>query len=178
MKCIRFLPFLLHLCIARRLGKLFTAFTMLILSPGILRSAVGALHRWKRGLASLSQHQPSPSQTAPSPGPSMHEAKQEGTIETFFQSLTDAEQPPLPPRFSALKKEIIKDPQALERSWKAVLKELEGATDEIAKKENEVSGLCGSPGGNSSGASALCRQKGGTDGRQRLDGAVCAVRRH
>ncbi len=69
-------------------------------------------------------------------------AKKEGTIEEVFTNLT-TEGPPLPPRFADLKKEIVRgkaknDKEAIVQSWRAVLKELEGATEEIAKRGNEV----------------------------------------
>ncbi|KAI0669555.1 DUF1479-domain-containing protein [Trametes maxima] len=55
----------------------------------------------------------------------------------FFENLV-TEGPPLPARFSDLKKEMCVDPAALERSWRDVLEELEGATKEIRERGAEM----------------------------------------
>lgn len=66
--------------------------------------------------------------------------KDEGSIADIFTTLTEGEEAAvLPGRFSDLKKEIWKD--GLVKSWKEVLHELEGATEEIAAKGSEVSVL-------------------------------------
>ncbi|OCH89446.1 DUF1479-domain-containing protein [Obba rivulosa] len=65
--------------------------------------------------------------------------KKEGTIADVFTLLT-SEEPLLPERFAALKKEIVTDPQALVHSWHGVLKELENAEQEIqVEKSTNVS---------------------------------------
>ena len=49
---------------------------------------------------------------------------------------------PCPPRFVDLKKEIAAGREdGLVQSWRAVLKELEGATEEIARRGNDVGGF-------------------------------------
>ena len=63
--------------------------------------------------------------------------KEEGTVAEFFSNLT-TEGPPLEPRFAALKKEMCVDRDALVHSWRAVLRELAEATEEIARRGNEV----------------------------------------
>ena len=63
--------------------------------------------------------------------------KEEGTVAEFFSTLT-TEGPPLEPRFAALKKEMCVDRDALVHSWRAVLRELAEATEEIAQRGNEV----------------------------------------
>ena len=117
-----------------------------LLSPPLFRAQ-------RRALAELAPQQPSAaSASTPVPPivPGKRSAKKEGTIEDIFQNLTPStDKPPLPPRFAALKREICKDPVALEQSWRGVLKELEGATEEIAERGNEVGGLVG-------GAVRLC----------------------
>ena len=64
--------------------------------------------------------------------------KQEGTIAEFFENL-DGQSPPFPARFADLKKEMCPDPAAMEHAWRAVLKELEDGTEEIAQRGSEVS---------------------------------------
>ena len=94
-----------------------------------------------RGFAELARVQPAAESSAPqaetaNPRRTM---KKEGTIAEFFENLkTRADKPPLPPRFAALKREICKDPAALEYSWRAVLRELEIETEEIVKRGSEV----------------------------------------
>ncbi len=63
--------------------------------------------------------------------------KKEGTVAEFFENLI-SEGPPLPPRFADLKKEMCADRDALVHSWRAVLRELGDATEEIAQRGNEV----------------------------------------
>ena len=94
-----------------------------------------------RGLAELARVQPAAESSAPQAGTvNLRRAmKKEGTIAEFFENLkTRADKPPLPPRFAALKREICKNPAALEHSWRAVLKELEIETEEIVKRGSEV----------------------------------------
>ncbi|KAI0774861.1 DUF1479-domain-containing protein [Trametes elegans] len=57
----------------------------------------------------------------------------------FFANLT-SEGPPLPPRFTELKRALVADvdPDALVHSWRAVLRELEGATREIGERGAEL----------------------------------------
>ncbi len=64
--------------------------------------------------------------------------KKEGTVAEFFENLV-TEGPPLPARFADLKKEMCVDRDAVEHAWRAVLKELEDGTEEIAQRGNEVS---------------------------------------
>ena len=64
--------------------------------------------------------------------------KKEGTVAEFFENLV-TEGPPLPARFADLKKEMCADRAAIEHAWRAVLKELEDGTEEIAQRGNEVS---------------------------------------
>ena len=67
--------------------------------------------------------------------------KKEGLMDEFFSNLM-SEGPPLPARFADLKKEIAAGREdRLVQSWRAVLKELEGATAEIARRGNEVGGF-------------------------------------
>lgn len=67
-----------------------------------------------------------------------HKSKAEGTIEDIFSSFTKPA-PPLPPRFSDLKKEIAgKDPERLVESWRDVLQELEAVTEAVAAKGGGV----------------------------------------
>ena len=113
--------------------------TLPLLSPPLFRAQ-------RRALAELAPQQPSAaSASTPVPPivPGKRSAKKEGTIEDIFQNLTPSTDKPLPPRFAALKREICKDPVALEQSWRGVLKELEGATEEIAERGNEVGCLVG-----------------------------------
>ncbi|RPD57920.1 DUF1479-domain-containing protein [Lentinus tigrinus ALCF2SS1-7] len=63
--------------------------------------------------------------------------KTETTIAEVFENLT-AEGPPLPPRFADLKREMCVDKDAMLHAWRGVLKELEGATEEIALRGNEM----------------------------------------
>ena len=76
-------------------------------------------------------------QVAQKPVPARRATKKEGTVAEFFENLT-SEGPPLPARFADLKKEMCVDRDAIEHAWRAVLKELEGATDEIVQRGNEV----------------------------------------
>lgn len=67
-----------------------------------------------------------------------HKPKAEGTIEDIFTSFTKPA-PPLPPRFSDLKKEIAgEDPERLVESWRDVLQELETVTKAVAAKGGDV----------------------------------------
>ncbi len=59
----------------------------------------------------------------------------EGTIQDLFTALTH-EGPPLPQRFSDLKKELFTE--QLVESWRDVLKELETITEEVAAKGTDV----------------------------------------
>ncbi|RPD60796.1 DUF1479-domain-containing protein [Lentinus tigrinus ALCF2SS1-6] len=63
--------------------------------------------------------------------------KKEGTILDLFENLT-TEGPPLPARFADLKKEMCVDKDAIVHSWRAVLRELEEATEEIVQRGNQV----------------------------------------
>ncbi|KAI0317605.1 DUF1479-domain-containing protein [Amylostereum chailletii] len=90
-------------------------------APGLL--ARGSL---VRGLAVAAQ-----TQVAPSRKP-----KAEGSIASVFPSLSGIEIPPLPPRFSDLKKEIFSD--ALVQSWNEVLKELGVATEQVVNEGAKV----------------------------------------
>ncbi|KAM5537853.1 hypothetical protein V8D89_008495 [Ganoderma adspersum] len=63
--------------------------------------------------------------------------KKEGTVAEFFENLV-TEGPPLPARFADLKKEMCADRGAIEHAWRAVLKELEDGTEEIAQRGNEM----------------------------------------
>ena len=87
-------------------------------------------------------------QVAQKPAPARRATKKEGTVAEFFENLT-SEGPPLPARFADLKKEMCVDKDAIEYAWRAVLKELEGATEEIVQRGNEVGlrqvfrGVCG-----------------------------------
>ena len=76
-------------------------------------------------------------QVAQKPVPARRATKKEGTVAEFFENLT-SEGPPLPARFADLKKEMCVDRGAIEHAWRAVLKELEGATEEIVQRGNEV----------------------------------------
>ena len=67
----------------------------------------------------------------------LHGIKKEGTVAEIFQDPV-SEGPPLSPRFAELKREMCVDRDALVHSWRAVLKELEEATEEIAQHGNEV----------------------------------------
>lgn len=103
-------------------------------SLGDMRPLLLSTNTTARSYAQLAQAQVSAHARRP--------AKKEGTIEEVFTNLT-TEGPPLPPRFADLKKEIVRekaknDKEAIVQSWRAVLKELEGATEEIAKRGNEV----------------------------------------
>ena len=62
-------------------------------------------------------------------------SKRAGTIEDVFSSsLNDI--PPLPPRFSELKKSLFKN--SLVRSWNEVLKELQVVTEDVASRRQDV----------------------------------------
>ncbi|TFK88040.1 DUF1479-domain-containing protein [Polyporus arcularius HHB13444] len=63
--------------------------------------------------------------------------KKEGTVAEFFENLI-SEGPPLPPRFADLKKEMCVDRDAIVHSWRAVLRELGDAMEEIAQRGNEM----------------------------------------
>ncbi|EMD32980.1 hypothetical protein CERSUDRAFT_57601 [Gelatoporia subvermispora B] len=63
--------------------------------------------------------------------------KKEGTIEDVFTLFT-SEEPTLPERFAALKRDMCTDPEALIYSWRGVLKELENAAAEIKQKGTEI----------------------------------------
>ncbi|KAI0941545.1 hypothetical protein AcW1_003415 [Taiwanofungus camphoratus] len=63
----------------------------------------------------------------------LRKMKEEGTIMDVFGGLS-GEALPLPPRFAALKKEICKDPEGMVQSWRGILKELEDAVEEVARK--------------------------------------------
>ncbi|KIJ08600.1 hypothetical protein PAXINDRAFT_172871 [Paxillus involutus ATCC 200175] len=70
-------------------------------------------------------------------------AKEEGTIADIFTTLgSNADTAPLPPRFGALKKEVLHDlgatPEALRQAWNGVLKALEGRTEEIITKRGDI----------------------------------------
>lgn len=65
--------------------------------------------------------------------------KKEGTIADVFSFSN--EEPPLPPRFADLKKEIFSD--AIIHSWKEVVNELVLATEEIATLGGKVCSDCG-----------------------------------
>lgn len=62
--------------------------------------------------------------------------KEEGTISSIFSSLSGEVAEVLPSRFSILKKELWRDDMV--QSWKEVLEELEGATEEIANRGPDV----------------------------------------
>ena len=58
--------------------------------------------------------------------------RKEGTVESLYAKLrTREDRPTLPPRFAALKRDIIQDPEAVKASWCAVLTELDRETEEI-----------------------------------------------
>ena len=76
-------------------------------------------------------------QVAQKPVPARRATKKEGSVAEFFENLT-SEGPPLPARFADLKKEMCVDRDAIEHAWRAVLKELESATEEIAQWGNKV----------------------------------------
>jgi hypothetical protein len=78
----------------------------------------------RHGLATMSDFQP----------------KTEGDISAVFSSLSSEQPFEWPARFADLKKELWKD--ALVESWREVLAELEGATQEIEARGNEVSIPC------------------------------------
>ena len=100
--------------------------------------APGALRPMTRcGFAQLAQRRLASTEGSATSAVS-RQAKKEATIEDAFQNMTSLDQPALPPRFSDLKKELVKDPEALERSWHAVLKELESDTAEIERRGSEV----------------------------------------
>ena len=64
---------------------------------------------------------------------------QTGTIEDTFDFSGTA--PPLPQQFADLKREIVKNVQDQDRlveTWRGVLKELEGVSEEVASKGPDV----------------------------------------
>lgn len=63
--------------------------------------------------------------------------KREATIADVFAN-PDEEGPPLPQRFSDLKKRMCADKDAMVHAWRGVLKELEIATEEIERRGNDV----------------------------------------
>ncbi|KZT05445.1 DUF1479-domain-containing protein [Laetiporus sulphureus 93-53] len=63
--------------------------------------------------------------------------KKEGTVKDISDKPMD-EPEELPPRFAALKRDICTNPAAMEKTWRSVLKELEGAVAEIEQKGADV----------------------------------------
>ena len=61
--------------------------------------------------------------------------KEEGSIASVFSSISGSG-PPLPTRFSTLKKEIWRE--ALTQSWRDVLDELKGSIEEVATRGADV----------------------------------------
>jgi hypothetical protein len=63
-------------------------------------------------------------------------AKKEGDIISVFSALIDKNRPPLPARFSDLKKQLWND--SLSQSWRGVLEALKVKTNEVGQKGSSV----------------------------------------